>query len=58
MGLDIPEVLRILTSKIDYIKSLERENYDFGSVLRSSFFPLKKLGLSKRLYRKILWATR
>jgi hypothetical protein len=58
MGLDIRVVLKILASKMDYINFLEAGNYDYGSVLRSSFYPLKKLGVSKRLYRKVVWATR
>jgi hypothetical protein len=55
LGLDIREVLRILSVKLEYSNALSRDNYDFGSVLRSSFFPLKKLNVVKRLYRRLLW---
>lgn len=57
LGLDVREVLRIISVKFQYTNALSRDNYDFGSVLRSSFFPLKKLNVVKRLYRKLLWVT-
>lgn len=53
-GLSYEDVFMSLKVRNRYTKNLNKNNFDYGSLLRSSFYPQQKLSFPKRLLRKML----
>ena len=52
-NLNTDDLFEALRFRNLYTKNLINSGFDYGSLLRSSFYPLKKLKFSQRLFRKL-----